>query len=137
MLIRSFTPKRLTAAIVTLVAKSGNKLMRRRNHRTLSADRNQESSQLIDDGGGRMKLNRRTTTITLETERLLGHTAREKHFSLVCRMWRPREFIFTTACSFSPPIPHKGKRAAIKHQWVCKGATCNDEQQSPRSRSFF
>ncbi len=76
ILIRKLAPKRLMRAIVTLAAKSGNKLggnklvKSRNNDQTPGAARGEEFSHAVEDRGSRMMLSQRTT-ITVETERLL------------------------------------------------------------------
>ena len=71
ILIRKLAPKRLMRAIVTLAAKSGNKLVKSRNNdQRPGAARGEEFSHAVEDRGSRLMLSQRTT-ITVETERLL------------------------------------------------------------------
>ena len=70
ILIRKLAPKRLTRAIVTLAAKSGNKLMRTKDNKM--ADGREEFSRPTNTRAGCLKQSKRTTiTVTTETERLL------------------------------------------------------------------
>jgi hypothetical protein len=67
LMIRKLTPKGLTRAIVTLAARTGNKLKLRKIYPALNRDNGEESSQQIRG----CKQLRVRTTIRVETERLL------------------------------------------------------------------
>ncbi len=70
ILIRKLAPKRLTRAIVTLAARSGNKLMRTKKDKASNADQSKEFGHAVDKLAGHLRHSKRTT-ITVETERLL------------------------------------------------------------------
>jgi hypothetical protein len=68
---RKKAPGRLTRAIVTLAARTGNKLMRiGSNDATAGAARTKEFNPAAEECQGYVRLSDRTT-ITVETERLL------------------------------------------------------------------